>query len=214
MKDETEAMNILGITPVRGGSKAIPRKNIKNISGKPLIAWTIEAAKESKMIDRYVVSTEDEEIAQIVRGYGVDVLSRPSALAADKATTISVLQHAIEQIPCDIVVLLQATSPIRRPGLIDECVKVFIDNDYDSLATGFTCKYIEYGKNNLRRQDIEGFFYDDGNIYVIKTGLIERGERFGEKIGRKVISRWENIEIDDEYDFWIAERILMNGEFK
>ena len=204
-------MNILGITPARGGSKGIPRKNIKGIAGKPLIAWTIEAAKESKMIDRYVVSTEDEEIAQIVRGYGVEVLPRPSELTTDEATTISVLQHAIEQIPCGIVVLLQATSPIRRPGLIDECIKKFIDNEYDSLATGFTCKYIEYGKNNLRRQDIEGFFYDDGNIYVIKADLIERGERFGKKIGRKVISRWENTEIDDKFDLWLGEQILRNG---
>jgi CMP-N-acetylneuraminic acid synthetase len=207
-------MNIIGITPARGGSKSIPRKNIKEIAGKPLIAWTIEAAKESEMIDRYVVSTEDDEIAQIARGYGVEVFPRPAELATDEASTLSVLQHTIEQIPCGIVVLLQATSPIRRPGLIDECIKKFMDNEYDSLATGFICKYIEYGKNNLRRQDIEGFFYDDGNIYVIKAGLIERGERFGEKIGRKVISRWENIEVDDEYDFWIAERILMNGEFK
>ena len=152
---------ILGVIPARGSSKGIPRKNVKQINGKPLIAWTIEAAKESKMIDRYVVSTEDEEIAQIVRGNSVEVLSLHSALATDEATTISVLQHAIEQIPCDIVVLLQATSPIRRQGLIDECVKEFKDNDYDSLATGFICKYIEYGKNNLRRQDIDGFFYDD-----------------------------------------------------
>ena len=204
-------MNILGITPARGGSKTIPRKNIDDISGKPLIAWTIEAAKESKMIDRYVVSTEDEEIAQIVRGNSAEVLSRPSALATDETTTISVIQHAIEQIPCDVVVLLQVTSPIRRPGLIDECVREFKDNEYDSLATGFTCKYIEYGKNNLRRQDIEGFFYDDGNIYVIKADLIERGERFGKKVGRKVISRWENIEIDDEFDFWLAEQALRSG---
>ena len=77
------------------------------------------------------------------------------------------------------------------------------------MATGFVCKYIEYGKNKLRRQDIKGFFYDDGNVYVIKTDLIERGERFGEKIGRKVISRWENMEIDDKFDFWIAEKILL-----
>jgi N-acylneuraminate cytidylyltransferase len=199
---------ILGITPARGGSKGIPRKNIKVLSGKPLIAWTIEAAKESKMIDRYVVSTEDEEIAEISRKCGADVIARPQELATDETTTLSVLQYVIEKIPCDSVVLLQATSPIRRGGLIDECIREFIDNEYDSLATGFTCKFIEYGKNNLRRQDIKGFFYDDGNVYVIKTDLIERGERFGEKIGRKVISRWENIEIDDEFDFWLAEQTL------
>ena len=202
---------ILGITPARGGSKGIQGKNIKEISGKPLIAWTIEAAKESKMIDRYVVSTEDEEITAISRECGADVIERPQELATDVTTTLSVLQHAVEKIPCDIVVLLQATSPIRRGGLIDECIRDFIDNEYDSLATGFTCKYIEYGKNSLRRQDIDGFFYDDGNIYVIKADLIERGERFGEKIGRKVISRWENTEIDDKFDLWLGEQILRNG---
>ena len=202
---------ILGITPARGGSKGIPGKNIKVLSGKPLIAWTIEAAKESKMIDRYVVSTEDEEIAEISRKCGADVIARPQELATDEATTLSVLQYVIEKIPCDSVVLLQATSPIRRGGLIDECIREFIDNEYDSLATGFTCKFIEYGKNNLRRQDIDGFFYDDGNIYVIKADLIERGERFGEKIGRKVISRWENTEIDDKFDLWLGEQILRNG---
>ncbi len=202
---------ILGITPARGGSKGIPGKNIKVISGKPLIAWTIEAAKESKMVDRYVVSTEDEYIAAISREYGADVIERAPELATDEATTLSVLKHAIEKIPCDSIVLLQATSPIRRGGLIDECIRDFIDNEYDSLATGFTCKYIEYGKNNSRRQDIEGFFYDDGNIYVIRADLIERGESFGKKVGRKVISRWENIEIDDEFDFWLAEQALRSG---
>ena len=202
---------ILGITPARGGSKGVPGKNIKVLSGKPLIAWTIEAAKESKMIDRYVVSTEDEEIAATSREYGVDVIERPPELATDEATTLSVLQHAVEKIPCDSIVLLQATSPIRRGGLIDECIKEFIDNEYDSLATGFTCKYIEYGKNNSRRQDIEGFFYDDGNVYIIKADLIERGERYGEKIGRKIISRWENTEIDDKFDLWLGEQILRNG---
>jgi len=202
---------ILGITPARGGSKGIPGKNIKEISGKPLIAWTIEAAKESQMIDRYVVSTEDEEIAEISREYGADVIERPPELATDETITLSVLQYVIEKIPCDSVVLLQATSPIRRGGLIDECIREFIDNEYDSLATGFTCKFIEYGKNNLRRQDIDGFFYDDGNIYVIKADLIERGERYGEKIGRKVISRWENTEIDDKFDLWLGEQILRNG---
>jgi N-acylneuraminate cytidylyltransferase len=208
MNSEPAAMNILGITPARGGSKGMPKKNIKVISGKPLIAWTIEAAKEAKVIDRYMVSTEDEEITEISREYGADVVERPPELATDEATTLSILQHLVENIPCDIVVLLQATSPIRRLGLIDECIKEFKDNDYDSLATGFICDYIEYGKNQLRRQDIKGFFYDDGNVYVINADLIRKGDRYGKKIGKKIISRWENIEVDDEFDFWMAEQVL------
>ena len=179
---------ILGITPARGGSKGIPRKNIKEIAGKPLIAWTIEAARKSRLLDKYLVSTEDEDITGIAKKYGADILYRPAELATDEASTMSVLQHAVERIPCDIVVLLQATSPIRHEGLIDECIKEFVDNDYDSLATGFICKYVEYGRNGLRRQDIEGFFYDDGNIYVIKTDLIKKGDRYGRNIGRKIIT--------------------------
>ena len=199
---------ILGVIPARGGSKGILRKNVKPLLGKPLITWSIEAAIKSKSLDRYVVSTEDKEIAGIAKRYGAEILNRPMELATDEATTLSVLQHVIEKIPCDSIVLLQATSPIRRGGLIDECIREFIDNEYDSLATGFTCKYVEYGKNNLRRQDIEGFFCDDGNIYVIKADLIRGGDRYGKKIGKKIISRWENVEIDDDFDFWVAEHIL------
>lgn len=211
-------MFILGITPARGGSKGIPRKNIKIIAGKPLLAWTIEVAKKSKLLSKYVVSTENDEIASVARKYGAEVLLRPPEIATDEASTLSVLQHAVEKIPCDTVVSIQATSPIRKPGLIDECIQEFIDNDYDSLATGFMCKYIEYGKDveyfgkELRRQDIQGFFYDDGNVYIIKTDLIRKGDRYGKKIGRKIISKWENVEIDDEFDFWLAERILLEGK--
>lgn len=199
---------ILGITPARGGSKGIPRKNIRTLVGKPLIAWTVEAAKRSKLINRYVVSTEDKEIAKVARRYGSEVLIRPAELATDEADTLDVLIHAVSEIPCEVVVLLQATSPVRGAALVDECIKEFINGGYDSLATGFVCKYVEYGKNELRRQDIEGFFYDDGNVYVIKSDLIRRGERFGENIRRKIISRRENVEIDDEFDMWLAEKIL------
>lgn len=200
---------ILAITPVRGGSKSIPRKNIKIISGKPLLAWTIGAAKKSNLIDRYIISTDDAGIAEVAREYKTEVLLRPAELATDKASMLCVLQHAVKNIPCDIVVLLQATSPIRNTGLIDECINEFIMNGFDSLATGFICKYVEYGKNYKMRQDIDGFFYDDGNVYVIKAGLIKKGDRYGKKIGRKIISRYENIDIDDEFDFWLAEQILL-----
>lgn len=203
--------NILGITPARGGSKGIPRKNIKEIAGKPLIAWTIEAALQSKLLSRYVICTEDPEIADVAVKCGAEVLWRPPELATDEADTLDVLRHTLENIPCSSVALLQATSPIRKRGLIDECIRDFINNGYDSLATGFTCKYIEYGKNDLRRQDINGFFYDDGNVYVIKADLIRSGDRYGKKIGRKIISRQENVEIDDEFDFWMSEKILAEG---
>jgi CMP-N-acetylneuraminic acid synthetase len=199
---------ILGITPARGGSKGIARKNIRPLAGKPLIRWTIEAAVKAKLIDKYVVSTEDFEIAEIAKSSGAEVLQRPVSLATDDASTLSALQHAVSIIPCDTVVLLQATSPVRSPGLIDECIREFIDKGYDSLATGFICKYTEYGTNELKRQDIPGFFYDDGNIYVIKADLVRKGERYGKKIGRKIISRPQNIDIDDEFDFWLAEKIL------
>ncbi|MCX5884673.1 MAG: acylneuraminate cytidylyltransferase family protein [Proteobacteria bacterium] len=202
---------ILGITPARGGSKEIPEKNIKQIAGKPLIAWTIEAARQSWLIDRYIVSTESNEIAEVVRKFGAEVLWRPPELATDEASTLAVLQHAIECIPTDIVVLLQATSPVRRPGLIDESIQDFYLNDYDSLATGFYCKYVEYGRNDLHRQNISGFFYDDGNVYVVKADLVRNGDRYGTKVGRKIISRWENVDIDDMFDFWVAERILECG---
>jgi CMP-N-acetylneuraminic acid synthetase len=199
---------ILAITPARGGSRGIPRKNITEICGKPLIAWTIEAAKKSKLIDRYVVSTEDREIARIAKEYGAEVLDRPKALARDKATTLSVLQHALKKIDADVVVLLQATSPIRNPGLIDTCIRQFIKKKADSLATGFVCKYEEYGKCHRRRQDIKGFFYDDGNVYVMKADILRKGDRYGKRIEQVLTDREQNVEIDDEFDFWLAGQVL------
>ena len=93
---------ILGITPARGRSKGIPKKNIRMICGEPLIAWTIEAARQSKLLDRYVISTEDAEIAEISTKYGAEVIERSSELATDEASTLSVLQDVLKQIDADI----------------------------------------------------------------------------------------------------------------
>lgn len=199
----------VGIIPARGGSKGIPRKNIKNICGKPLIAWTIEAALKSKTLNRVIVSTEDEEIASVSCHYGAEVYARPAELATDEATTLSVLQNMIQKIDDDIIVLLQATSPVRDRDLIDKCVETFIEKNADSLATGFICKFMEYGSYTQRRQDLEGFFYDDGNVYVFRKDIIEEGDRYGRNMERMCISREQNVEIDDEFDFWIAEQILL-----
>jgi CMP-N-acetylneuraminic acid synthetase len=202
---------ILGLIPARGGSKGILKKNIKSIAGKPLISWTIEAARKSTMLDRIVVSTDSKEIADIAARDGADTLIRPDYLATDEADTLDVMIHALKEIPSDTLVLLQPTSPIRKDGLIDECISEFLAGNYDSLATGFMCQYIEYGKNDLRRQDIEGFFYDDGNVYVMKGERILKKDRYGTRICRKIISRAENAEIDDEFDFWLCQKILENS---
>jgi len=203
---------ILGLIPARGGSKGVPGKNIKIIHGKPLIVWSIERGLESKLIDKLVVSTDSEEIARIAKEAGAEVLMRPAELATDTASTQDVMVHALQHYPADTLVLLQPTSPYRSEGLIDGCIEDFLQNNFDSLATGFICDYKEYGKNTLPRQQIKGFFYDDGNVYVIKADNILKGNRYGTKIGRKFTSRYENAEIDDEYDFWLLEQILRKFE--
>src|SRR5690606_36258987 len=162
----------------RGGSKGIRRKNVRMLGGKPLIAWTIEAALSSKMVDRCVVSTEDPEIADVSRRFGAEVLNRPLELATDAADTDDVMRHALASIPdVSVLVLLQCTSPIRDAGLIDQALQRFLDTGADSLATGFTCKLREYGTNSLRRQDIVGFFCDDGNIYINRADQVRQGDR-------------------------------------
>ena len=203
---------IVGITPARGGSKGIARKNLVPLCGKPLIAWTIESAKRSRLLDRYLVSTEDPEIAQVARHYGADVLQRPPELATDEASTLSVLQHAVGQLPADAVVLLQATSPIRDEGLIDRCITRFLETGADSLATGLICKWVEYGRNTRRRQDIPGFFYDDGNVYVINADLIRAGDQHGRRLEQMVIDREQNLDVDEPFDLWLAEHVLLKRQ--
>jgi CMP-N-acetylneuraminic acid synthetase len=199
---------ILGIIPARGGSKRIPKKNIKLICGKPLIAWTIEAAKRSKLLDKFVISTEDEEIAAISRKFGAEVLNRPLELATDEATTTSVVQNVLKKIDADIVVLLQPTSPIRDPNLIDYCIRRFIDTGADSLATGFTFDCRNYSTCELYGIKLKDFFCDDGNIYVWKADLIRKGEKIGKKFEKVPLDKEQNMEIDDEFDFWLAEQVL------
>jgi len=199
---------ILALIPARGGSKGVPRKNLRPLLGKPLIAWSIEAAKAARLVDRVAVSTEDEEIATVARRFGADVIARPRELATDDADTLPVMQHALQACPAETLVLLQPTSPVRDADLIDRCIAQFQKSNADSLATGFICKFTEYGKNDLRRQDIRGFFYDDGNVYVMRADIVLKGDRYGERIERVMLNKEQNIDIDDEFDFWLAERVI------
>lgn len=180
---------------------------------KTLIEWTIDAARQSQLLGRWIVSTEDHEIAEIAALHGAEVLDRPQHLATDTTPTLAVLQHALTKIDAEILVLLQPTCPIRSSGLIDRCIRQFQDTQADSLATGFICKFQEYAsRNNLRRQDRTGFFYDDGNVYVLRAEMIRRGEQFGNRIEQVTLDREQNIEVDDWFDLWIAEKVLERRE--
>jgi N-acylneuraminate cytidylyltransferase len=200
---------ILGVIPARGGSKGLPRKNILPIAGFPLIYWTIQAAQRSRLLDDFVVSTDDPQIAECARSYGARVLIRPAHLAQDDTTTLAVLRHIVMDYACDSVVVLQPTSPLRNAETIDRCIHSFTSKGYDTLATGYYTKIIEYGTNqNLRRQDTPGFFHDDGNVYIIKKSVIESGRWYGDTICKKVLDADLNIEIDNEITFAATEALL------
>lgn len=201
-------MNFIGIIPARGGSKGVPRKNIKPICGHPLIAWTIRAALDSRLLDGLVVSTEDEEIADAARAYGAEVLVRPAELARDETISRDVIAHALTATGASHSVLLQATSPIRSPGLIDRVITAFKDGEWDSMATGFSHPlYPPHGVEH-RRQDIRYVFVNDGSVIVSTRETIQARSLFGRRAGTLITTREENVDIDDEFDFWLAGQVL------
>jgi CMP-N-acetylneuraminic acid synthetase len=209
---------ILGVIPARGGSKTIPRKNIKLLLGKPLIVWSIEAARESLLLDHFIVSTEDAEIAGISEAAGADVLVRPESLASDNATGVAVLQHVLKEIPADIIVLLLPTSPIRSDNIIDRAIDYFFAQKCDTLATGYISKHFAWGKlDGGPRQNLEGYFHDDGNIYIFKSQVLKASKWFGDCPCRMEIPHVYNLEIDTIADFWAIEGILrhvIDGDHK
>lgn len=202
---------MIGVIPARGGSKGIPHKNIKLIAGKPLITWTIESSLNSKLLKKFIITTDDKTIKAISLSYGVEVIYRPKELATDNSPIIKTLQHTLKQISCSEIVLLQPTSPIRNKELIDNCIRKYkrYNKKYDNLATGFECKYKPYGTQPKNRQDIKGFFYDDGNVYIINSKLIKQGKTRSKNYLPYYTTREENIEIDDIFDFWLVEQILL-----
>jgi CMP-N-acetylneuraminic acid synthetase len=199
----------LGVIPARGGSKGVPRKNLRPLLGRPLLAWSIDAARNAKGLDRFVVSTEDAEIADVARREGAEVLPRPAELATDSATTKAVLQHVVEALNPDELVVLQPTSPVRVGHLVDRAIERFVASGADTLATGFMSFHYEWTTmDNIPRQQMTGFFYDDGNVYVHKAGYLRKGRYWGDRRERMVIEHHHNHEIDDELDFVIAEAIM------
>ena len=228
----TQAPKIMGIITARGRSKGLPQKNILDLCGKPVIAYSIEAALGSKYLDRVIVSTDDEEIASISRKYGAEVpFMRPLELATDTVPHLPVLRHAIEFMKneegyhADAIVLLQPTSPMRRAEDIDGAVELFIKRSADSVISVVETIYVveespEGTLQPLLKSQVGHFhrnypnrLYDfNGAVYVIRRReIIERNRMLGERTYPYVMDRKRSLEIDDENDLNLVALMLKAG---
>jgi len=226
--------NILCLIPARRGSKGVPRKNIKPLAGKPLISYTIEQAKASSLIDRVVLSTDDQTIAEIGREYGAEVpFIRPASLATDDAKSIDVVIHALDYFEergesFDAVCLLQATSPWRPEGVIDDAIRLFLKERPDALVSVRRVPdefnphwvfeiddrkrlHIATGDEEIipRRQELPAAYHRDGAIYITAVETIRRQHSLlGKDLLAFPIESPELINIDTMEDWKKAERVI------
>lgn len=233
MKSKINNLTVVCIIPARGGSKGIPKKNIIDISGKPLIAWSIEQALFSKYIkDNVYVSSDCEDILNISKEFGSKLIKRPLSLSGDLSSSEDALIHALEKIQkeigkIDLVVFLQATSPLREFDDIDNAINILIEKEYDSLFSaniysgGFlwieenkSFKSFNYDyKNRQRRQDKINNYVENGSFYIFKPEiLLNERNRLGGKVGIYLMDEWKSFEIDEISDielvnFYITNRI-------
>lgn len=233
-------MRVLGVVPARGGSKAIPRKNVVLLLGKPLLAYTAEAVLSSKRLTRTVVSTEDPEIARVGREWGLDVpFMRPPELALDETPTISVIQDVVRKLEdigeCyDAVLILQPTTPLRRPEDIDGAIELLARTGADSVISFFNVgekhparmKFIAPdGKvfdppfaekvEGQRRQELPKLYLREGSIYLTRRQvLMEHNSVKGRDCRAWIIPPERACNIDTPFDLFLAEQILKHYELK
>ena len=223
--------SFLAIIPARGGSKRLPRKNVLDLNGKPLIVWTIEAGLNSKYIDKIIVSSDDDEILDISKNFGAETIKRPDELASDTATTFDAIKHTIDNLEkYDYIVLLQPTSPLRDEKHIDEAIELLVEKNADAVVSVCEMDHSPLWSNTLpqdgnmnnflrdevlnkRSQDLEKYYRINGAIYICKTHklLEEKSFMLKNDIFAYVMDRKSSIDIDEEIDFKIAE-VIMNGE--
>ncbi|MGE3591195.1 MAG: NTP transferase domain-containing protein [Arcobacter sp.] len=215
----------LAVIPARGGSKRLPRKNVLDLCGKPLIVWSIEAGLKSNYIDKVVVSSDDEEILNISKEYGAETIKRPNEFASDTATTFDAIKHTIDNLEIyDYVVLLQPTSPLRDDKHIDEAVKLLQTKNADAVVSVCEMDHSPLWSNTLpedgslanfrhekakgkRSQDLEKYYRVNGAIYICKTEklLEEKGFFLKDNIFAYVMDRESSVDIDEDIDFKIAK---------
>ena len=224
-------MKLLCIIPARGGSKGVPRKNVRSVGGKPLIAWSIEAAQQSKRVTNFYVSTDDQEIAQVSKQYQAEVLNRPPEIAGDKTPMVDVILHALQECESqdsttfDYILLLQPTAPMRIGSDIDEAIDLLVSSEADSVVSvyqvedahpsrmyqihdGLLEAFCEEPAGSLR-QDLPAVYHRNGAIYACSRRLlVEEQTLWGGRMVPYVMPKKRSANIDDETDLEFADFML------
>lgn len=227
--------DVLAVIPARGGSKSIPRKNLAALAGKPLIVWTIEAARASQSITRLVVSTDDPEIADVAAAAGASVpFIRPTELAQDETPAIEPILHAVDWLNKhegyrpDFVMILQPTSPLRRAEDIDAAVKLAHEHKADAIVSvspahkhpfwmkrvtkdGRLQDFSRQRKQYVRRQDLPPAFELNGAVYLVQRAVLMESKTFyTDRTFAYVMPHERAVDVDDPWDLYLADLILRN----
>lgn len=222
---------VIAVIPARGGSKSVPGKNIRALGGKPLLAWSIEVARQVSEIDRVIVSTDDAEIASVGRAHGAEVYARPPHLATDQSLVIDALKDLIKTLQAEHetpewIILLEPTCPLRTADDVRSCLNLVAEGTYDSVATfkdaelnphrawrlvdGVPEVFIAGAVPWLPRQKLPKAYQLNGAVYVFRANLLaeEAKSLLVGKVGAVLMPRERSQDIDDSVDFTIVEALL------
>ncbi len=227
-----EKRGFLAVIPARGGSKRLPRKNLLECGGKPLVAWSIEAARKSRYIDTTLLSSDDKEILTVGEQYGIETLERPRSLADDTSSTFDAVAHAIAQCSkeYEYIVLLQPTSPLRTAAHIDAAIEQLHRSGADAIVSvcemehsplwsntlpddGSMENFLDESVRHSRSQDLPTYYRLNGAIYICKTTrlLEEKSFMIRKNIVAYIMDRRSSVDIDEALDFEFATLLLQTG---
>jgi len=232
-EDRLDGERVIAVIPARGGSKGVPHKNIVPLGGKPLIVWSIETAQMVEFIDRIIVSTDDDQIAEVALEHGAEVYRRPARLATDGALVIDAVRNLLDTLRSEgesgrILVLLEPTCPFRSSGDVKACIEAVIRDGKDSVATfkhadlnphrawtiaeGSPKHFIRGANPWLPRQQLPEAYQLNGAVYCFRTDRLsptDQGLLFGES-GAVIMPAERSVDIDQTTDFHVAESVLAN----
>ena len=215
---------VLVVIPARGGSKGIPRKNVRLLAGVPLISYVIRTSLAAQHVTRTVVTTDDEEIAMVAARSGAMVIMRPASLAEDAVTLDPVIHHAVTVLEAqgyipDVVLTVQPTSPLLRPESLEEAISLLVNGGYDTVISAVNDTHLTWRREageryipnyaaRVNRQYLPPVYRETGAILASRRSVVTESSRIGENVTLLEMSREEAIDIDSYFDWWLAEKAL------